>query len=64
MKGDELRRLRTQMGLTQAALAERVGVTPNAVALWERGERNIGEPAARLIRLLATMKAKGKRKGR
>lgn len=52
MTGRELRELRKQMSLTQAALAERVGVTPNAIALAERGERGIGEPLARLVRLL------------
>ncbi|MEO7859157.1 MAG: helix-turn-helix domain-containing protein [Nitrospirales bacterium] len=52
MKGTELRTLRKMMTLTQAGLAEAVGVTPNAIALAERGERGIGEPMARLIRLL------------
>ncbi len=37
--GPRLRAARTRAGLTQAALAERIGYTPNTVARWERGER-------------------------
>ncbi len=40
------------LGVTQAGLAKAVGVTPNAIALAERGERGISEPLARLVRLL------------
>jgi len=29
---------RRALGLTQAALAERLGVTPNTLARWERGK--------------------------
>ena len=53
MKATELRKLRKVLGLTQAGLAKAVGVTPNAIALAERGERGISEPLARLIRMLA-----------
>jgi 5-methylcytosine-specific restriction protein A len=45
----DLRRIRKQLGLTQAALAERVGVTPNSLARQERGELGIAEPVARLL---------------
>jgi len=41
------------MKLTQVQLAELVGVDPNSVARWERGEFGIRESAARLMRLLA-----------
>jgi transcriptional regulator with XRE-family HTH domain len=50
----ELRRIRKQLGFTQAALAERVGVTANSIARQERGEMGITEPVARLIRQLET----------
>ena len=50
MKASELRVLRKQSGLTQAALAERLGVTANTVARWEQEARSISEPMARLIR--------------
>ncbi len=33
-----LRALRTRLGLTQAELADAVGVVPNTLARWERGE--------------------------
>lgn len=32
--------------------AELVGVQRNTVARWERGELTIGEPAARLIKII------------
>lgn len=40
------------LGLTQAGLAQAVGVTSNAIALAERGERGISEPLARLVKML------------
>jgi transcriptional regulator with XRE-family HTH domain len=52
MKATELHKLRKVLGMTQAGLAKAVGVTSNAIALAERGERGIGEPLARLIRML------------
>ncbi|HBL14513.1 MAG TPA: XRE family transcriptional regulator [Cyanobacteria bacterium UBA11162] len=33
-----LKRLRLQMGLTQAELARRIGVSDRAVRAWEKGE--------------------------
>ena len=51
--GDEVRRLRKRLGLTQAQFAQKVGVAQNSVARWERGEMAIRESAARLMRLLA-----------
>ena len=52
MKDTELRQFRKVLGLTQAGLAKVVGVTSNAIALAERGERGIGEPLARLVKML------------
>jgi transcriptional regulator with XRE-family HTH domain len=60
--GSELRELRMRAGLTQAALADKIGVAPNSVARWERNERTIAEPVARLIRLTLEP-AKPKRRG-
>jgi transcriptional regulator with XRE-family HTH domain len=37
--GDLLRRHRDSAGLTQEELAERTGLTPQAISLLERGER-------------------------
>ena len=53
MKAREFHRLRKVLELTQAGLAKAVGVTPNAIALAERGERGISEPLARLVKILA-----------
>ncbi len=49
MKPQELKRARAALGLTQAGLAEKLGVTKNTVARWEIGARRIPELAARLI---------------
>ena len=40
----ELRRRRRALGLTQAELADRLAVTGNTVARWERGELHIRRP--------------------
>jgi DNA-binding transcriptional regulator YiaG len=66
MNGQDLRKHRTRLGVTQAELAALLGVTANAVARWERGERRIAEPVARLVKLLVsrTPKTTGKRRGR
>jgi transcriptional regulator with XRE-family HTH domain len=60
VKADELRKLRKGAGLTQAALAERLGLTPNAVARWEQQARSISEPMARLIRMVLEPKGVGR----
>jgi transcriptional regulator with XRE-family HTH domain len=61
VEGSKLRRLRTRAGLTQAALAAKLGVAANSVARWERNERAIAEPMARLIVMtLESMKPKGR----
>lgn len=51
--GRELHAIRQKLALTQAALAEAIGVTSNTVARWERGEMTISEPAARLLEKIA-----------
>lgn len=55
MTGEELRRIRKRLGLTQQQLAERLAVHSNSVARWERDEMPIRELTARLVRLLAKM---------
>ena len=37
--GERLRKLRTSRGLTQAKLAEELGVSMNIVSIWELGKR-------------------------
>jgi len=53
MTGEDLKALRTQLGLTQAELAERIGVARNTINRWEMGIRRIPEPVARLMQYLA-----------
>ncbi|NJO33385.1 MAG: helix-turn-helix transcriptional regulator [Rhodospirillales bacterium] len=53
MKGQELRFLRTEMGMTQAEMATLVHRTPLAISRWERGEQPIAGNAEALIRLHA-----------
>jgi predicted ATPase/transcriptional regulator with XRE-family HTH domain len=43
--GGLLRRYRLEAGLSQEALAERAGISPDAVAALERGRRNTPRPA-------------------
>lgn len=44
-----IRQYREQLGLTQQALGDRVGVTRQTIAAWERGERDVG--VVQLVRL-------------
>lgn len=53
MNGRELRFLRTEMGLTQAELAEKVKREGLAIGRWERGENPIEPNAEAIIRLIA-----------
>lgn len=49
MTPKQAKRLRTSAGLTQAALADRMGVSQVTVARWETGVRPIAEAYARLM---------------
>lgn len=54
MIGERLKRLRQERGLTQAELAERLGVSPSAVGMYEQGRR---EPdGAVLARIAAVLR--------
>jgi len=59
--GQELHSIRQKLSLTQAALAEAIGVTPNTIARWERGEMAISGPAAKLLEKLAKERKIAKR---
>lgn len=48
--GEIIKELRTERGLSQAALAREIGVSQKAVDYWERG---INEPKASYILALA-----------
>lgn len=49
--GPEVRRLRTQAGLTQSALADRIGTTAAYVCLLEN--QRISPPSERVLRTMA-----------
>ncbi len=55
MTGKGFRHMRARLELTQSQLATQLGVTTTAVARWERGERRISEPVARLLTLLVQL---------
>lgn len=44
MTGEELRERRMALHLSQATLADKLGVTKNTVARWERGELRMANP--------------------
>jgi DNA-binding transcriptional regulator YiaG len=56
--GEEIRYLRTWMGLPSAKLAHWIGFTPEYVSNVEHERKNLGAAADRLIRVLATCKVK------
>ena len=58
MKANAVRELRRDLGLSQSEFARLVGVAPNTVARWERGELGMRATTARLIELLTPKKSK------
>ena len=47
--GAELKRRRERAKLTQAGLAEKIGVDPNSLARMERGERGVSLSTAQAL---------------
>lgn len=58
MSGDELRFLRSEMGLTQAELSALVHRDRQSIGRWERGEIEIDSSAEALVRRMAIEKLK------
>jgi len=52
MTGQDVRRIRETLGLSQRRFAERLGVHKVTVAKWETDAQGMRGPAERLIRLL------------
>jgi len=48
-KADDVRRTRNRMGVSQAILAQLLGVSVKTVQSWEQGERPVPGPARRLF---------------
>ncbi len=55
MIGNNIRACRMRLGITQKELAEKMGVTPAAVSLWEKDSRDPRLPD--LVLLASVLKA-------
>ena len=55
MFGSDLRSYLEEFGLSQADLARLVSVTPRAVSLWMKGDREVPGAVEAYVRLLATL---------
>lgn len=53
MTGDDLRAQRTEMGFTQAQIADALGMHVNTVACMERGEKPISRRTVAALEMLA-----------
>lgn len=49
----QIKELRQRLGISQAALAERLGVSIRTVKYWEAGAVPVSRPAAKLLSLMA-----------
>lgn len=54
MTPSDLKTLRAKLGLSQQALADRLGVARNTVTRWEMGLHPISPTAQKLLRLLTS----------
>ena len=55
MDPSELREWRYRLNMTQAELAEALGVATGTVARWEQGKRSVGAPTMLRLALGALM---------
>ncbi len=55
---EEIKSIRQSLGITQTALAAKLGVTWRAVAYWEAGTR---KPSASAMILARSLKSRGNR---
>ena len=58
MTASDLKRHRRRLGMTQEALAERIGVHPVTVSKWETGMIAIPKPIAELVKLLVVTRSR------
>ncbi len=64
MTGQELKRLRLQLGLTQEALAVLLGVRRNTVTRWEMGKHPINAMTVIAINAVLSAERKKRKTGR
>lgn len=57
-----VKKLREDLKLTQAQLAEQIGVDQSTISLWETGETTPRGPASRLLGMLAAKTDRRKRR--
>jgi transcriptional regulator with XRE-family HTH domain len=60
----DLRAIRERLGLTQAELAERIGVTDRSMRRYESGEHSISRPIAMLIESIRPRRRKQQQKAK
>ncbi|HXG90326.1 MAG TPA: helix-turn-helix domain-containing protein [Vicinamibacterales bacterium] len=48
----QLREFRNRLGMSQQAFAKGIGVAPNTIARWERGELGMRESTKRYLKFL------------
>lgn len=51
---NHIKAARTELGLTQAALAKKLGVSSHAVESWEQGRRTPSIPTMKLLEFILT----------
>jgi transcriptional regulator with XRE-family HTH domain len=61
LTGREFRNIRLRLGLTQKALAMRLGVEPNTVWRWENGVLRVSRMAALAMKAVTAEESVGKR---
>jgi DNA-binding transcriptional regulator YiaG len=49
----EFKEIRLDLGWTQAALAEVLGLSPRCIRMYEAGHRKVSQPTAKLLRLIS-----------
>ena len=63
MTREELRGIRSTLGLSKREMARRVGVAPKTITRWEHGVHPIGLVYEKLIRLLVEAARVSRRDG-
>lgn len=49
---DDVKRIRTNSGMSQSAFAEYMGVSPKTVEAWEHGTNKLSGPVCRILSLM------------